>query len=50
MKITNIKSGKQYQLQPDQTIEMERTNLFFNEYAEVSMPIDLPNSHGTEVY
>ena len=44
MKITNIKSGKQYQLQPDQTIEMERTNLFFNEYAEVSMPIDLPNS------
>lgn len=44
MKITNIKSGKQYQLQPDQTIEMERTNLFFNEYAEVSTPIDLPNS------
>lgn len=44
MKITSIEHGKQYHLQQNQIVEMERTNLFFNEYAELSLPIDLPNS------
>lgn len=44
MKITNTQSGKAYHLSPDTQIEMERTNLFFNEYGEQSLPITLPDT------
>lgn len=44
MKIVNVKSGKPYQLNPETQIEVERTNPFFNEWGEQTVPIDLPNS------
>lgn len=44
MKITNTKSGKAYQLSPGTQIEIERPNLFFNEWGEQSLPVDLPDT------
>lgn len=44
MKIVNVKSGKPYQLNPETQIEVERTNPFFNEWGEQTVPIDLPDS------
>ena len=44
MKITNTKSGEAYQLSPGTQIEIERPNLFFNEWGEQSLPVDLPDS------
>lgn len=44
MKITNLKKGEAYQLYPFAQLSIERTNPFFNEYGEVSVPIDLPCS------
>lgn len=44
MKITNTQSGKAYHLNPDTQIEIERTNLFFNEYGEQSLPLTLPDT------
>lgn len=44
MKITNLKKGEAYQLHPFAQLSVERTNPFFNEYGEASVPIDLPCS------
>lgn len=43
MKIVHS-SGKAYQLIPDTQIEIERPNLFFNDYGEQSLPVDLPDT------
>ena len=43
MKIVHS-SGKAYQLAPDTQIEIERPNLFFNDYGEQSLPVDLPDT------
>ena len=43
MKIVHS-SGKAYQLAPDTQIEIERPNLFFNNYGEQSLPVDLPDT------
>lgn len=42
MKIIESKSGEAYHLTPGTKLEIERTNLFFNEYGEQSLPVDLP--------
>lgn len=44
MKITNLSAGEDYNLSPNTKIEVERTNPFFNEYGERSVPLDLPTS------
>lgn len=44
MKIINTESGKPYQLFPDTEISIERTNPFFNEYGEQTLPVSLPDS------
>ncbi len=44
MKITHIPSGLPYHLKPGTKIEVERTNLFFNEYGEQTVPVDLPDT------
>lgn len=44
MKIVNTKLGKPYQLNPETQLAMERTNPFFNEYGEQSLPVSLPDS------
>ena len=41
MKITNA-SGEDYDLPPGLTLEIERTNPFFNDYGEQSLPVTLP--------
>lgn len=44
MKITHIDSGQVYHLKPGTQLEIERTNLFFNEWGEQSYPIDIPDT------
>lgn len=44
MKIVNLEKHEAYQLQPGAKLEVERTNPFFNEYAEHTIPLDLPAS------
>jgi len=44
MKIIHSETGKAYQLKPDTLLEVERTNLFFNEYGEQTLPIELPDT------
>lgn len=44
MKITNSKTGKPYQLTPGTQLEVERPNLFFNEWGEQTLPVDMPDS------
>ena len=44
MKIIHNKSQKAYQLNSDTQIEIEKPNLFFNEYGEQSLPLDLPDT------
>lgn len=44
MKITNLETGKPYQLDPDMELSIERTNPFFNDYGEQSLPATLPDS------
>lgn len=44
MKIINTNSGLPYHLKPGTQIEVERTNLFFNEYGEQTVPIELPDT------
>ena len=44
MKITNLDKGEAYQLSPDTQLTVERTNPFFNEYGEQTVPCNLPAS------
>lgn len=44
MKIIHTASGKAYQLSPDTQLEIERPNLFFNDYGEQTLPVDLPDT------
>lgn len=44
MKIVNTKAGEAYQLTPGTQLEIERPNLFFNEWGEQSLPTDLPDT------
>lgn len=44
MKITNTETGKSYQLFPDTKLSIERTNPFFNEYGEQSVPVSIPDT------
>lgn len=44
MKIVNTIANKAYQLNPDTQLEVERPNLFFNEWGEQTLPIDLPDT------
>lgn len=44
MKITNLEKREPYQLLPGAKLEVERVNPFFNEYAEHTIPMDLPAS------
>ena len=44
MRIINLDKQEPYQLAPDARMEVERTNPFFNEYAEHSIPMDMPAS------
>lgn len=44
MKIVQTKSGKAYHLLPGTQIEIERTNLFFNDFGEQSLPVELPDT------
>lgn len=44
MKIRNLNKGRDYQLSPDTTLQIERTNPFFSEYGEQSLPVDLPDT------
>ena len=48
MKIVHS-SGKAYQLAPDTQIEIERPNLFFNDYGEQSLPVDLPDTNLNQI-
>ena len=48
MKITNSKTGKSYQLAPGTQLEVERPNLFFNEWGEQTLPVDIPSSDYNE--
>ena len=50
MNITNTESGKQYQLFPGTKLNIERTNPFFHDYGEQSVPVSLPDSsHNRQV-
>ena len=44
MRITNLEKGEAYQLAEGTKIEVERTNPFFNDYGEQTVPLDLPAS------
>lgn len=44
MKIVNTDRGEAYQLKPDTQLTIERTNPFFNDYAEQTVPCALPAS------
>lgn len=44
MKIINNNSGKAYHLLPGAELECERTNTFFNDLGEQTLPLDLPDT------
>ena len=44
MKLKELTSGKCYDLNSDTKVEVERTNLFFNDYGEMSLPLELPDT------
>lgn len=44
MKIINLSKQSAYELKPDTKIEVERTNPFFNEYGEQSVPLSIPST------
>ncbi|MDR1221752.1 MAG: hypothetical protein LBL07_02580 [Tannerella sp.] len=44
MKIIHTKSGKAYHLDPETQLEVERTNPFFNEAGEQTLPVTIPDS------
>ena len=50
MKIVNIKTGKAYHLDPNTQLEVERTNPFFNDVGEQTLPVTMPDSdHNREI-
>ena len=44
MKIVNTTTNQAYQLNPGTQLEIERPNLFFNDWGEQTNPIDLPDT------
>ncbi|MDR2917646.1 MAG: hypothetical protein LBV74_22875 [Tannerella sp.] len=44
MKIVNTSAGKAYHLDPETQLEVERTNPFFNEIGEQTLPVTIPDS------
>ena len=44
MKIRDTRTGELYQLAPGSTMEIERTNPFFNDGGEQSLPMELPDT------
>ncbi len=44
MNIKELNTGKSYDLHQGMQVEIERTNLFFNEWGEQSLPLDLPDT------
>lgn len=44
MRIINLDKGEAYQLSPDAQMEVERTNPFFNDWGEQSVPMSLPDT------
>lgn len=44
MRITNVETGEALQLTPDTKLSVERTNPFFNDYGEQTVPLDIPAS------
>jgi hypothetical protein len=44
MKIIHSESGLAYHLNPGTQLEIERPNLFFNDYGEQTLPVDLPDT------
>ena len=44
MKIIHLPSSQPYQLHPDTQLSVERTNPFFHDYAEQTVPLDIPAS------
>lgn len=44
MIIKNLDKGESYHLAPDTQLEVERTNPFYNEYGEQTVPLSLPAS------
>lgn len=44
MKITHTETGQSYHLKPGTQLEVERTNLFFNEWGEQTIPVELPDT------
>lgn len=44
MIIRDHATGQPYQLSPDTTLQIERTNPFFNDYGEQSLPLDIPDT------
>lgn len=44
MKIVHTGTGKAYQLYPDTQLDIERPNLFFNDYGEQTFPVDIPDT------
>lgn len=44
MKITNTKFNQQYQLSPGTQLDVERPNLFFNEFGEQTLPVQIPDT------
>lgn len=44
MNIKNLESGISYQLSPSTKLKIERTNPFFNDYGEQSVPVSLPDT------
>lgn len=44
MKIINTNLNQAYQLNPETQLEVERPNLFFNDWGEQTNPVDLPDT------
>lgn len=44
MKIVNLEKNEQYQLSEGAKLEVNRNNPFFNDYAEQTVPMDIPAS------
>ena len=44
MKVVNQETGESYQLNAGTRLEVERPNLFFSEYDEQSLPVEMPDT------